>query len=222
MNKVLSLGKPTAIVLMAGSSIDLQQAGDKAHAVLLGWYPGARGGKTVADILLGKVSPSGKLPLTFYKNEQLALMPDFTDYAMRGRTYRYFEHEPLYSFGYGLTYGDSYCVSAKAVREDGKILIDAVIRNDGRATQDVVQVYVQNEESENAPRNPRLCAFVRVTIDACAEKTIRLEIDEKKLQVVNQSGQWTFEGRPVLYVGMGQPDARSFALTGHASVKIEL
>jgi beta-glucosidase len=91
MDAVLAVGRPTVIVLMAGSAIDLGEAAEKADAVLLTWYPGARGGRSVADILLGKVSPSGKLPVTFYKNEQLARMPEFTDYAMKGRTYRYIE-----------------------------------------------------------------------------------------------------------------------------------
>ena len=222
MDAVLSMRKPTAIVLMAGSSIDLQEAGGKANAVLLGWYPGARGGKTIADILFGRVSPSGKLPLTFYKNEQLALMPDFTDYAMRGRTYRYFEHEPLYPFGYGLTYGDVQCVRAAAKQEGGRILVEAVLKNGGRATQDVVQAYVHNKDSENAPRNPRLCGFARVSLEEGEEKTVVLEIEKERLQVVNAQGAYVEEGRPVLYVGMSQPDARSFALTGHACVKISL
>jgi len=222
MSAVLKMGKPTAIVLTAGSAIDLQQAGEKANAVLLGWYPGARGGKTVADILFGKVSPSGKLPVTFYHNGQLSLMPEFTDYAMKGRTYRYFEHEPLYPFGYGLTYGDVYCTNASAAKQDGKITVEAVLRNNGRATQDVVQVYVQNEGSENAPRNPRLCAFKRVSLEAGEEKTVRLEVLDKNLLVVNENGEKIEEGRPVLYVGTSQPDGRSFTLTGHACVKIDL
>ena len=222
MDAVLNMGKPTAIVLTAGSAIDLQQAGKRANAVLLGWYPGARGGKTVADILFGHVSPSGKLPLTFYHNEQLSLMPDFTDYAMKGRTYRYFEHEPLYPFGYGLTYGDAYCVSAAAEEEGDRIVVTAVVKNDGRATQDVVQVYVQNEGSENAPRNPRLCAFRRVALEAGEEKTARLEVLKKNLLVVNDAGEKVEEGKIVLYVGTSQPDKRSLALTGHACVKIEL
>ena len=149
-------------------------------------------------------------------------MPDFTDYSMKGRTYRYFEHEPLYPFGYGLTYGDVTCTGAKAAEENGKIVVDAVIRNDGCATQDVVQAYVKNEGSENAPRNPRLCAFKRVSLEAGEEKVVRLEIDKKQLLVVNENGEHVEEGRIVLYVGTSQPDGRSFALTGHACVKINL
>ena len=222
MNAVLAMGKPTAIVLMAGSSIDLEQAGEKANAVLMGWYPGARGGRTIADILFGRLSPSGKLPVTFYHNEQLALMPDFTDYSMKGRTYRYFEHEPLYPFGYGLTYGDVYCVKAQAAWEGEKVIADVLVHNDGRATQDVVQVYVQNEGSGNAPRNPRLCAFARVSLEAGEEKQIRLEIDSEKLKVVSADGKPVSEGKAVLYIGVSQPDARSFALTGHECVKAVL
>jgi len=223
MDKVLGTGKPTVICLMAGSAIDLQEAGEKANAVLLTWYPGARGGKTVADILFGKVSPSGKLPLTFYHNEQLDLMPEFTDYSMKGRTYRYFEHAPLYPFGYGLTYGDVLVKEAKAEEADGKIVVTAKAANlGGAATQDVVQVYVRNEGSENAPINPRLCGFKRFSLGAAEEKEIQLAIDKKQLLVANEDGAFVEEGKIVLYVGVSQPDARSLALTGHACIEIRL
>ena len=222
MDAVLAVGKPTVIVLMAGSAIDLGKAADDANAVLLPWYPGARGGKTVADILFGKVSPSGKLPLTFYHNDQLALMPEFTDYSMKGRTYRYFEHEPLYPFGYGLTYGDVSVQEAKAEANDEKIIVHAKVKNAGAATQDVVQVYLQNEGSENAPRNPRLCGFARVNCPAGQMIDVTIEVEKKRLLVVNDQGEYVSEGTPVLYVGVSQPDDRSLALTGHACVKITL
>ncbi len=217
MDAVLKTGKPTAIVLMAGSSIDLGDAADRANAVLLAWYPGARGGKTVADILLGKLSPSGKLPLTFYKNDQLDRMPAFTDYAMEGRTYRYIKEAPLYPFGYGLTYGDCRVTQAKRM-ESG---IEATIENAGKMdTGEVVQVYVQNEGSPNAPANPRLCAFKRVTVPAGQSITVTLDIPADRLKVVDQEGQLVDEGTPVFYVGLGQPDALTAELTGHCSIKI--
>ncbi len=223
MEKVLETGKPTVICLMAGSAIDLQEAGEKANAVLLTWYPGARGGKTVADILFGRVSPSGKLPLTFYHNEQLDLMPDFTDYAMKGRTYRYFEHQPLYPFGYGLTYGDVFVEEAKAEEKDGMVFVTAKVKNaGGAATQDVVQVYVRNEGSANAPRNPRLCGFGRVMLGAFDTIETEIVIDKKQLLVVNEEGELVAEGTPVLCVGVSQPDARSLALTGHACIEMKL
>ena len=99
--------------------------------------PGARGGRTEADIQLGRVSPSGKLPVTFYRNEQLSTMPEFTDYAMKGRTYRYVEETPLYPFGYGLTYGDCRVAAAKR-KASG---VEAEITNGGGMdTDEVVQV----------------------------------------------------------------------------------
>ena len=217
MDAVLAVGKPTAIVLMAGSAIDLQRGAEDANAVLLTWYPGARGGRAVADILLGATSPSGKLPVTFYRNEQLAKMPEFTDYAMTGRTYRYVEEAPLYPFGYGLTYGD--CRVAEARRTDAGV--EAVIENaGGMDTDEVVQVYAQNEGSANAPRNARLVAFRRVHVPAGARATVALEIPAERLKVVDGEGRLVDEGRVALYVGLGQPDARTEELTGRAAVKV--
>jgi len=223
MDAVLSVGKPTVICLMAGSSIDLGEAADKANAVLLGWYPGARGGKTIADILLGKLSPSGKLPVTFYHNEQLDRMPDFTDYAMKGRTYRFMEEEPLYPFGYGLTYGDVYVSGVSAAKTEGGYTVEATVTNDGSCdTQDVVQVYCQNNGSANAPKNPRLCAFQRVTCPAGATIKVNMTVSDDTLKVVDNDGNYIVEGTPVLYVGVGQPDSRTLALTGHEALSIEL
>ena len=223
MDEVLKVGKPTVIVLTAGSAIDLQGAGEKANAVLNAWYPGAQGGKAVADLILGRVSPSGKLPVTFYRNEQLAEMPDFTDYALKGRTYRYFAGKPLYPFGFGLTYGDAAVEKAELTQEEGKYIVDIVARNFGkRDTQDVVQVYCQNEGSENAPLNPRLIAFKRVFIPAGQEAHVSIRLDCEAFKVVNDQGERISEGKVVLYVGMGQPDERTKELTGHEAVKLEL
>ena len=221
LDAVLAVGKPAVICLMAGSSIDLGEAGEKANGVLLTWYPGARGGKSVADILLGKVSPSGKLPLTFYHNEQLALMPEFTDYAMQGRTYRYFEHEPLYPFGYGLTYGDVYAESACAEKQGEDVLVKVQLHNAGKvATEDVAQVYVQNEGSANAPVHPRLCGFKRVCIPAGETVEAVIAVPAQQLLVVDDEGKFIAEGTPVFYAGVSQPDARSEALTGHKCIKV--
>ena len=223
MDEVLKVGKPTVIVLTAGSAIDLQGAGEKANAVMTAWYPGAQGGKAVADLILGRVSPSGKLPVTFYYNEQLSEMPDFTDYALKGRTYRYFAGKPLYPFGFGLTYGDAAVEKAEVSQEDGKYIVDIVARNSGKAdTQDVVQVYCQNEGSENAPLNPRLIAFKRVFIPAGQEAHVSIRLDAEAFKVVNVQGERVSEGKIVLYAGMGQPDERTKELTGHEAVKLEL
>ena len=217
MDAVLDAGKPTVIVLMAGSAIDLGDAADRADAVLLAWYPGARGGRTVADILLGRVSPSGKLPVTFYHNAQLDSLPPFTDYAMKGRTYRYIEDAPLYPFGYGLTYGD--CAVTAAQRTEAGV--EAQIANRGSMdTDEVVQVYVQNEGSAHAPKNPRLCAFRRVHVPAGQTVAVTLDVPAERLLVTDDDGRKVPEGTPALYVGLGQPDPRTEALTGKKSLRV--
>ena len=217
MDAVLAVGKPTVICLMAGSAIDLGEAAERANAVLLTWYPGARGGRSVADILLGRVSPSGKLPVTFYRNAQLANLPEFTDYDMRGRTYRYLEEEPLYPFGYGLTYGDCRVAAARRT-EDG---VEAEVVNDGAMdVEEVVQVYVQNEGASHAPRNPRLCAFQRVHVPSGGSARVTLAIPPERLLVVDDAGKRVTEGRPSFYVGLGQPDERTAYLTGHRAIKL--
>ncbi|MBE5776055.1 MAG: glycoside hydrolase family 3 protein [Clostridiales bacterium] len=223
VKKVLDVGKPTVVVLMAGSSMDLESAHEKANAILVGWYPGARGGKAIAELLLGKKSPSGKLPLTFYRNEQLSSMPAFEDYGMKGRTYRYFEDKPLYPFGFGLTYGDCYVTDVKAEKLDGKVKVTCKVKNDGACdTQDVVQIYCQNEGSANAPVHPRLCGFERVCVKAGGEAECVIEIEDRRFLVINEEGEAVSEGNVVLYAGMGQPNEQTRELTGHGSLKVEL
>ncbi len=223
MEAVLKVGKPTVICLTTGSAIDLGEAGEKARAVLQCWYPGAQGGQAVADILFGRVSPSGKLPVTFYRNAQLDEMPDFTDYSLRGRTYRYVDADPLYPFGYGLTYGDVSVRGAEAVCTDGGLVLRVTLCNDGaRDTEDVAQVYCQNEGSVHAPKHPRLVAFRRAFVPAGGTAEVEIPVDEKAFLVVDDQGRHVPEGRAVLYVGVGQPDARTEALTGHPAVRVDL
>ncbi len=148
---VLAVGKPTIVILLAGSAMDLSAAQEKADAVLLGWYPGAGGGRAVAKLLFGEVSPSGKLPVTFYRNEALSEMPDFTDYAMTGRTYRYCRGEPLYPFGYGLSYGACEVTALSADREKAAVRI---VNRGPRDTDEVLELYLKDEQSPYAtPEN---------------------------------------------------------------------
>ncbi|MBQ6891608.1 MAG: glycoside hydrolase family 3 C-terminal domain-containing protein, partial [Clostridia bacterium] len=140
LDGVLAVGKPTVVILLAGSAIDLSEAQEKADAILLGWYPGAVGGRAVAELLFGEVSPSGKLPVTFYRNEALSDMPAFTDYAMSGRTYRYYRGEPLYPFGYGLSYGDCEVIALSA---DRTIAVVCMVNRVPRDTEEVIQLYLR-------------------------------------------------------------------------------
>lgn len=242
MDAVLAVGRPTVVCLMAGSAIDLSVADEKADAVLQLWYPGARGGKTVADILFGDCSPSGKLPVTFYRT--LDGLPDFEDYSMKGRTYRYMTGEALYPFGYGLTYGDVEIQSAQvistvdkaddgntkpqdaAVRETSSrnIVLQAEVVNRGTTdTDEVVQVYVKDMESVYAVPNYSLCAFERISLKAGEARQITLKVDGSAFYAVNDNGEHVFDSRKYeLYVGLGQPDARTEALTGKKSVKVDV
>jgi beta-glucosidase len=220
---VLDIGKPTVICVMAGSAIDLEESGERAGAVLHTWYPGARGGEAVAKLLFGEVSPSGKLPVTFYRNSDLERMPSFTDYSMKGRTYRFMEFEALYPFGFGLTYGDVYVKSASAEKTGADVTVEVQLQNDGKFdTEDVVEIYCQNEGSTDAPINPRLAAFKRVFCPAGGEISVTVIVKAKEMAVINESGERIAQGTPVLYVGMGQPDKRTRELSGHGSVKISL
>ena len=212
---VLASGKPVILCLMAGSAIDLSEYEGRAAAVVQLWYPGARGGKAAADILFGKRSPSGKLPVTFYYDKALEEMPAFTDYSMKNRTYRYYEGEALYPFGYGLTYGDTKATAVSADRKEAKV----TIRNDGRETEDVLQLYIKDAASPDAPRNPVLCAFQRVHLNEGEEKTVTLALPARAFQVCNEEGQWVSgSGRWTLYASFGQPDPRTEALTGKKAV----
>ena len=192
----------------------------------MGWYPGAGGGRAVAELVFGKVSPSGKLPVTFYRNEALTELPSFTDYSMKGRTYRYYRGEPLYPFGYGLSYGDCAVTGLTASRmgAGGRIEANVTIRNQGtRDTEEVLQLYIHDEESPFAPPNPVLCGFKRVFLTAGEEKSVSVPIDESAFFVVNDKGEHIpGSGHRTLYAGFGGPDARTEALTGRKALSIQI
>ena len=172
----------------------------------------------MADLLFGKVSPSGKLPVTFYRNEALNEMPDFTDYSMRNRTYRYYTGEPLYPFGYGLTYGDTAVTEVHADQSSAVVTIE----NQGmRATEDVIQLYIKDEDSPDAPANPVLCGFRRVSLCPGEKKTVDIAIGSNAFTVVNAEGQRVpGSGSWTLYAHTGQPDPRTFRLTGKTAARV--
>ena len=230
MEVVAGTGKPVIFCLMAGSAIDLSYPMEHFGAILQLWYPGARGGRSIADILFGEVSPSGKLPVTFY--DSLEQLPEFTDYHMEGRTYRYMEGKAQYPFGFGLTYGDVTVTSAQVegVSEEKDsfgfpdVCIKVTITNEGgRDTDDVVQLYIKNTVSGYAVKNPALCAFRRVHVKAGERVEAILTIAGRAFTVVNDKGERIMDGNKFdLYAGTSQPDGRSMELTGKMPVKMEL
>ena len=216
IDTVIASGKPFITVVMAGSAMDLSVLNDKSSAILQAWYPGARGGQSIGDILFGKVNPSGKLPVTFYKDTND--LPDFEDYSMKGRTYRYLETEPLYPFGYGLTYGNLDITAVDLEGEDPKnvgLKIKVNVSNTGDiAASEVIQVYLKADDP-NEVKNTRLAAFSRVALGVGETGSVDISIPAESFKVVNDAGERVVpEGKVAIYVGFGQPDELTERLTG--------
>lgn len=234
LEAVVASGKPVILVNMTGSAMDLRYAQEHCAAIVQAWYPGARGGRVVADILTGEISPSGKLPVTFYRDTEE--LPDFEDYSMKGRTYRYFTGEVLYPFGYGLTYGSAEISGVKLggqeladgseVRLPGGSLdsLEVTVSNTGdRDVEEVVQVYIKALDSADATPNERLCGFARVSVKTGGQAVVRVSVDRDALTVINDEGEKVSGGsRYAVSVGFGQSDARTEELTGKKCRKMIL
>ena len=210
---IMDTGKPVIIVCAAGSAINTEADAD---AILHAWYPGSEGGKALAEILFGDISPSGKLPLTFYESTEK--LPDFTDYSMKDRTYRYTTDNILYPFGFGLTYGNIVCSDLKY--ENGSVVLN--VENLGDRTDDVVEVYIK-DHSENAVPNVSLCGFKRVSLDRGEKTTVAIPINEKAFTAVDENGnRRRFGNSFTLYAGTHQPDELSKKLAGTECLSIEI
>ena len=234
LEAVVAAGKPVILVNMTGSAMDLRYAQEHCAAIVQAWYPGARGGRVVADILTGEISPSGKLPVTFYRDTEE--LPDFEDYSMKGRTYRYFTGEVLYPFGYGLTYGSAEISGVKLGRQelaDGSEVrlpggsldsLEVTVSNTGdRDVEEVAQVYIKALDSTDATPNERLCGFARVSVKTGGQAVVQVPVDRDALTVINDEGEKVSGGsRYAVSVGFGQSDARTEELTGKKCRKIIL
>ncbi len=222
---------PLIVVSMAGSAMDLSLADANANAIIQAWYPGARGGKEVAELLFGEYSPSGKLPLTFYRDEDLKCMPDFEDYSMKGRTYRYIEKEPLYPFGYGLTYADVKIEEVSFKNEKNfdtasKEGITICVKAENASaidTEEVLQVYVHVNGTKDEVLNTKLASFMRVKLPANSEKVFEITVPAYAFTTVDDEGIRSVTGNGAdIYVGFNGPDKRSEALTGSKVAALKL
>ena len=208
---------PVVLVNLSGSSIDFAEANEGADAIVQAWYPGAMGGKAVSDLLFGAYSPSGRLPITFYRNDND--IPDFLDYSMAGRTYKYFDGEPLYPFGYGLSYtGFAYSgLNAPATVTAGQsVTVSVTVTNTGSMDSDTVaEFYLKDVQASVTVPKYRLCGFRHIAVKAGQSEEITVQIPAEMFTVVTEDGERIFEpGEFVLYAGGSQPDDRSEALTG--------
>ncbi len=210
-------GKPMVTVLSTGSALNVS-VGD---AILLTWYPGQAGGTALARILFGETNPSGKLPITFYKD--LKDLPDFTDYSMKGRTYRYYSGVPLYPFGFGISYSRFSVVSAEFIRHREDSCVIATVQNDGPYDgETVIEVYVRST-SEYAPANAALCGFGRVYIPSEGSARIEIPLSRNTFTVVNSEGMRISDGQEyILYVGISQPDVTSCKMSGTRPIELSV
>lgn len=214
IRKIMETGKPVIIVCAAGSAINVECEPD---ALLHVWYPGSEGGTALAKILFGDVSPSGKLPVTFY--ERTELLPDFTDYSMKNRTYRYAENNVLFPFGYGLTYSEVVCTQVRY--EKGRAVVS--VQNKGsRSVEEVIQLYIK-DYSENAVPNVSLCGFKRIRLKAEEKLDVEIPVPEKAFTAVDEKGvRKRFGSRFTLFAGTHQPDPISDGLCGSSCVCTEI
>ena len=210
--------KPVIAVITGGSPMNLAEVHDIADAVLLVWYPGEEGGNAVADVLFGKVSPSGKLPITFPKS--LSQLPSYEDYSMKGRTYRYMSGEPLYPFGYGLSYTTfaysnlQLSKTAINIKKTEPVEATVTVTNTGKnAADEVVQVYLTSEATGITTPLYTLKAFKRINLAPGANTQLRFTITPDMMKVINDKGESVLPaGKLKISIAGSLPGARSEAL----------
>jgi beta-glucosidase len=220
LKAIHATGTPLVVVLVNGSAVAINWADENAAAIVEAWYPGQAGGTALADVLFGDYNPAGRLPVTFYKS--IDQLPPFRDYAMTGRTYRYMTAEPLYPFGYGLSYTQfAYSdlhITPDAINANGQVSVSATITNIGnRAGDEVVQLYIQDVESSVARPKQELKGFARVHLAPSESKTVHFTLDAGQFSFYENGAYILEPGRLDVLVGASSSDIRlqgSFLLVG--------
>lgn len=217
LKAVLELGKPTCVVLLSGSALSVEDGG--INALVQAWYPGALGGQAVGELLFGDYSPSGRLPVTFYHSTDD--LPDFLDYSMAGRTYRYYQGEALYPFGYGLSYTRFHYADLR-VEAGADIRAAVMVENCGdMGGREVVQAYVRWDKGGEDQPCWHLCAIGEAFLQPGEKTEVQLTIPREALFTYHADGSRTVEpGSYTLWVGGGQPDGRTADLTGNAVLSV--
>jgi len=215
LDAVIGVGRPVIVVLTGGSALALGRFAERVAGLCVVWYPGAEGGRAVADVLFGGVNPAGRLPVTFYRST--ADLPPFGDYAMRGRTYRYFDGQAQYGFGYGLSY-TAFRYSNAAASPDAFAAITVDVENTGgRAGDEVVQVYVMPRDAPAYAPHRWLAAFTRIALAAGERRTVRVPLAANALTLVDDIGaRKPLTGVIDVAIGGRQPDrAGRYASDAH-------
>lgn len=215
LKTIYESGKPVILVLLSGSALAINWADDNIPVIIQGWYPGAWGGRAIAELVFGEYSPQGKLPVTFYRTTEE--LPDFTDYSMADRTYRYMKNEALYPFGYGLSYAAfdffDLKLSQDEITPEG-IEVTVTVKNSGsHSGTETVQAYVKADM--NHTPNAQLKAFTKVALCPVEEKTVKLFLPAEAFALFDEKGRRSVvPGNYIVYIGGSQPDSRSVKLTG--------
>lgn len=217
LEEVHKTGKPIILVLLSGSALAVTWADENIPAIVQAWYPGAEGGKAVASLIFGDYSPSGKLPMTFYRSTEE--LPDFHDYAMKNRTYRYIENEALYPFGYGLSYTKfeySDLIISKSELQTGETAqLKVTVKNVGQYESDeTVQLYLKDVEATVVVPKYQLRGIAKITLKPKEEKQVCFELTPRQMALIDDEGNCILEpGVFQVFIGGNQPDERSAKLT---------
>ncbi len=218
MEAVARTGRPIVLLLSAGSAIDLSKANEYCEAIMNTWYPGARGGKAIAEMLFGECSPSGKLPITFYANTEE--LPDFCDYSMHNRTYRYAYNNVQYPFGYGLGYSkiiyQNATVEMRESHVTDSVKVTVEVKNMGSySIHESVQVYVKFLEANDYEPGYQLKSFKTVHLKTGEVKKIDMELNPRDFAYITENGRCVVRpGEYCVSIGGQQPDELSRKLTG--------
>jgi len=202
-------GKPVVLVLLNGSALAVNWASEHLPAIVEAWYPGEEGGTALAEVLFGDYNPAGRLPVTFYKS--LSDLPPFEDYRMGGRTYRYFDGEPLFPFGYGLSYTTfAYSrlrLSAATITPTETLTVSLDVQNVGqRAGDEVVQLYVSDVVASVPVPIRQLAGFSRLHLKPGEKQTVAFTLTPRQLSLIDDAGRRVVEpGEFQLAIGGRQP-----------------
>jgi beta-glucosidase len=191
IKEIHALGKPVILVLLNGSAIAINWEKDNIPAIIEAWYPGQAAGQAIADIIFGDYNPAGRLPVTFYKS--VSDLPDFSDYNMKGRTYRYFGGEPLFPFGYGLSY-TAFQYSKLTIPKKGNlkdpVQVTVAVKNSGkRAGEEVVQLYVSNLTADVPVPLRTLKGFKRVKLEPGETKSVTFTLSPEDFSVIDKNNK---------------------------------
>ena len=218
LESVYATGTPTILILLSGSSLAVSWADEHIDAIIQAWYPGEEGGRAVASLLFGDYSPSARLPVTFYRSDKD--LPEFNDYSMQGRTYRYFKKKALYPFGYGLSYTKFHygnpTLSCSELEAGANIQVTSEVQNAGTWESDeIVQLYLKDLEASVQIPQWQLAGIRRIHLKAGESTKVSFAVSARQMALIDESGKCILEpGKFRIYIGGNQPDERSCELTG--------